>query len=107
MHGNEVNVRELPEDGVLLDVREEGEWRAGHAPEAVHIPLSELPGRLDDVPDAQPVYVICKVGGRSAQAAAWLSNLGRQAVNVAGGMESWQAAGRPMTSETHEEPKVV
>jgi rhodanese-related sulfurtransferase len=107
MSSLDVDVSALPDDGVLLDVREPDEWQAGHAPGALHIPLRELPERLDEIPDSEPLYVVCKVGGRSAHAAAWLNSIGRAAVNVAGGMESWQAAGRPMTSETGSEPFVA
>lgn len=102
----EVDVRAVPDDAFLLDVREHDEWRAGHVPSAVHIPLGELQGRLDEVPAGQTVYVICRVGGRSAHAAAWLNHVGRAAVNVGGGMHSWSAAGRSMVSEIGQEPFV-
>ncbi|GLW23968.1 MULTISPECIES: rhodanese-like domain-containing protein [Microbispora] len=97
----------LPEGAYLLDVREDEEWRAGHAPEAVHIPLGELQARVDEVPPDRPVYVVCRVGGRSAHAAMWLNHIGREAVNVDGGMMSWAAAGRPMVSETGGNPYVA
>lgn len=93
----------MPTEGLaLLDVREPDEWAAGHAPEAVHIPLGELPGRVDelsDLPDDRPLYVVCRSGGRSAQAAAWLNANGWDAVNVAGGMKSWRTEGRPLVSD--------
>ena len=96
-------VRDLPKDGlVLLDIREDDEWAAGHAPAAVHIPMGELParvGELENLPDDQPIHVICRSGGRSARATAWLNNSGWDAVNVAGGMGSWQREGRPIVSE--------
>lgn len=96
-------VRDLPKDGlVLLDVREDDEWAAGHAPAALHIPMGELPARvseLGNLPDDQPIHVICRSGGRSARATAWLNNSGWDAVNVAGGMGSWQREGRPMVGE--------
>ncbi|GDY31171.1 rhodanese-like domain-containing protein [Gandjariella thermophila] len=94
-----VTASEVPEDAVLLDVREPDEWTAGHAPRAVHIPLGELAGRLGEVPEEGQVYVICRSGGRSARAAAYLNQNGWEAVNVDGGMKSWAAAGRPMVSE--------
>lgn len=96
-------VRDLPKDVVtLLDVREDYEWAAGHAPGAKHIPLGELPTRvaeLADLPDGQPLYVICHTGVRSARAAAWLNATGWDAVNVAGGMDAWAYEGRPMTTD--------
>ena len=61
----------LPDTLVVLDVREQSEWVHGHIDGAHHIPLSELGGRLADVPDDR-LLVVCKIGGRSAQAVAWL-----------------------------------
>ncbi len=98
------SVTDLPSEGlVLLDVREDDEWAAGHAPEAKHVPLGELParvGELAELPDDRPVYVVCRSGGRSARAAAWLNAAGVvDAVNVAGGMKSWQTEGRALVGE--------
>lgn len=97
------SVKDLPEsDLVLLDVREPDEWQAGHAPEAVHIPLRDVParmGELADFPDDQPIYVVCRTGGRSEQATAFLNANGFEAVNVAGGMKSWQTEGRDMVAD--------
>lgn len=94
-----VSVTELPAGAVLLDVRENNEWTAGHAPEAVHIPMGEVHRRLDDLPEDDEVYVICRSGGRSAQVTAFLNSRGRRAVNVAGGMQAWASAGRGMVGE--------
>lgn len=96
----------IPEGLRILDVREDAEWVHGHIEGALHIPLSELGGRLDDVPVEQTL-VVCKVGGRSAQATAWLTQQGREVVNLDGGMLDWEAAGRPMVSETGRDPQVV
>ncbi|MFI7615516.1 rhodanese-like domain-containing protein [Nonomuraea terrae] len=103
----EIEANALPDDAYLLDVREQEEWLAGHAPQAVHIPMTQIQGRLDEVPADRTVYVVCRVGGRSMQVAAWLNQLGRDAVNVAGGMQSWEAASRPMESETGQPPFVA
>ncbi|GAA4054302.1 rhodanese-like domain-containing protein [Nonomuraea soli] len=102
----EIQASEVPDDAYLLDVREQVEWVSGHAPKAVHIPLGELQARVDEVPAGETVYVICRVGGRSYNAAAWLNHIGRQAVNVDGGMQAWDAARLPMVSETGHEPFV-
>ena len=102
-----VDIAGLPADGYLLDVREFDEWEAGHAPEAVHLPLSELMDRADEVPAGRDVYVICRSGSRSDRAAGYLNQLGRTSWNVAGGMLAWQAAGRPMVSEDGSQPSVV
>ncbi|GAA5047182.1 rhodanese-related sulfurtransferase [Thermocatellispora tengchongensis] len=103
----EVPAAGVPADAYLLDVRELDEWQAGHAPGATHIPLSELQHRVGEIPQDTEVYVICRVGGRSAQATMWLNHLGHQALNVEGGMQSWAAAGREMTSETGTDPYVA
>jgi rhodanese-related sulfurtransferase len=102
-----VSVSEVPEDAAVLDVREDEEWVAGHIDGARHIAMGAVPGRLDDIPDGDPLYVVCRGGGRSARVAAWLNANGFDAVNVAGGMGEWEAAGRPMVSETGTPPYVV
>ncbi|MCW2722639.1 rhodanese-like domain-containing protein [Pseudonocardia sp.] len=94
-----VGMTDLPTDAVLLDVREDDEWTAGHAPDATHVPMNEVPGRIADLPDGDPLYVICRSGGRSGRVVAFLAQQGVQAVNVDGGMQAWAAAGRPMVSE--------
>jgi rhodanese-related sulfurtransferase len=96
----------LPEGLAVLDVREPVEWRHGHIEGALHIPLRDLPGRLDEVPTGQTL-VVCRVGGRSAQAAAYLLQQGRDVVNLDGGMLDWEAAGRALVSETGQPPVVV
>ncbi len=100
-----VRVADLPDDATLLDVREDDEWQAGHAPGALHIPLGQVPSRLAEVPDGE-VHVICRSGGRSGQAVAWLTRNGYDVVNVAGGMQAWLEAGRPMVAESGAEPTV-
>lgn len=105
-----ISVDALPDplpDGVsYLDVREPEEWQAGHIEGAAHIPLSELPGRIGELPPGDLVLV-CKVGGRSAQAAMYLGQQGYGVVNLAGGMLDWEAAGRPMVSENGQPPSVI
>jgi len=64
------DVNSLPEGGLLLDVREDDEWTAGHAPTATHIPMSEFVARKEELGAPEgPVYVICRAGSRSAQVA--------------------------------------
>jgi rhodanese-related sulfurtransferase len=97
----------LPGGIYLLDVREDDEWAAGHAPDAVHIPVGALNQRVGEIPQDQEVYVICRSGARSAYAAQALAGAGWRAVNVADGMTGWAVAGRPMVSETGAEPYVA
>jgi rhodanese-related sulfurtransferase len=79
---------------VLLDVRETGEWAAGHAPGATHLPLSRL--TPDAVPSGTTVLCVCRSGGRSGKATEALRNVGIDAVNVASGMNAWAASGLPV-----------
>jgi rhodanese-related sulfurtransferase len=103
----EVMSAALPAGAFLLDVREDDEWVAGHAPEAVHVRLGELGVRLDELPRDREVYVICRSGNRSAYAAQALASRGLNTVNVSDGMTGWAVAGRPMVSEDGAEPHVA
>lgn len=96
----------VPADAALLDVREQDEWDAGHVDGALHIPIGEVIARLGELPDER-LYVLCRVGGRSAQVVQYLVQQGRDAVNVDGGMHAWQGAGRPMVSSTGQEAFVL
>lgn len=107
MSDSSVTVPEIPEGANILDVREDDEFDAGHIEGAQHIPLGDLPARYDEVPLDEDVYVICRTGGRSRKAAAWLNQNGFDAINVDGGMGSWNLDhGKPIVSEGGEEPWV-
>ncbi|WP_372452262.1 rhodanese-like domain-containing protein [Saccharothrix obliqua] len=99
---------ELPDGKVLLDVREADEWTAGHAPGALHLPMSELAQRLGELPDGVEFYVVCRAGGRSARVTQYLNANGWDATNVDGGMQVWAAQGRPLVGEVEgAEPEVI
>lgn len=102
-----VDVTEIPEGAQLIDVREQNEWDAGHAPGAQHLPASELVARLGDLPEDGDLYLICRSGGRSAQASQWLNHNGYDAINVRGGMDAWFEAGLPMESDGDSDPFVL
>ena len=102
-----VSVGDISSNAKILDVREDYEWEAGHVDGAIHIPLDALPERIDDLDPDQDLAVICRTGGRSARATAWLESHGYSAVNVTGGMGAWLEAGKPMVSDTGQEPTVV
>ena len=91
----EVTVQEVPVGAQLIDVREPEEYAEVHAAGAVNIPLSELPQRTGEIDTDRPVYLICKSGGRSAQAAAYLEqSVGYDnLINVEGGTTAWVRAG--------------
>jgi len=96
----------IPEGVTVIDVREPVEWQHGHIEGATHIPLHDLPGRVSDVPEGQTI-VVCKVGARSAQAVLYLGRLGHDVVNLGGGLVEWEAAGRPLVSETAQAPQII
>ena len=103
----EVLSADLPAGVFLLDVREDDEWTAGHAPDAVHVRLGDLGARVDELPRDREVYVICRTGNRSAYATQALTAGGLNAINVGDGMTGWAVAGRPMVSEDGGEPYVA
>ncbi len=90
-------VLELQRAGALLvDVREADEWQAGHVPGALLLPLSELPERWRELPDADRTVFVCRTGGRSRQAADAFAAAGRAGcANLGGGSQAWVAAGLP------------
>lgn len=83
-------------EALLLDVREQDEWQAGHAPGAVHIPLGELERRVAELPRERRVVAVCRSGNRSALATASLRAAGLDVDNLEGGMKAWQKAGLPL-----------
>ena len=94
-----VNKLEDQKDGTLfVDVRETDEFAAGHIPQTVNMPLSELGFHLKELQASRQIYVSCLGGVRSAAAAKTLIYLGIEAVvNVSGGFRAWSAAGYPVT----------
>ncbi len=89
-------VQELHAAGeiIIIDVREEAEFKDGHIPGAQLIPLGQLANRLGEVPRDETVVVVCRSGNRSAQAHRLLLDEGFTNVhNMKGGMLDWVAAG--------------
>lgn len=85
------------EDGaVVIDVREAGEYSAGHVPGAVHHPMSRLTSRLDQLDRTSPVHLICGSGNRSRAMTDLLTSLGFDAIDVLGGTSAWIRSGRPV-----------
>src|SRR4029453_11381372 len=103
-----VQVTELPDDAALVDVRGRDEWVAGHAPEAVFIPMGDFPSQIEELPIGdEPLAIVCRSGNRSGRVVAWLAQQGIDAVNVAGGMQAWDAAGKPMVAEDGGPARVI
>ena len=92
----EISVQELKrrqdagETVRLLDVREPWEVAIASVPGAFNIPLSELPQRLQELDPKAETVVMCKVGGRSSRAAAFLQTRSFEHVaNLVGGIDAW------------------
>ena len=86
----------LDRGAVVVDVREPVEFRDGHLPGAVNIPMGQLTRRLDELDRTRPVYVVCASGNRSGAMVDVLTAAGYDATNVAGGTSAWIRAGRPI-----------
>jgi rhodanese-related sulfurtransferase len=89
----------LQSGALLLDVREDDEWEAGHAPDASHIRLSEVPDKYEALAKERPIVCVCRAGGRSARAAAFLGEQGFTTYNLDGGMNAWHAADEPVVTD--------
>jgi rhodanese-related sulfurtransferase len=83
---------------LLLDVREDHEWQAGHAPEATHLPMSRIGAEVAQLPTDRLIVCVCHVGARSAAVAEALTNAGFSAANLVGGMDAWAAQGLPVVN---------
>ena len=88
----------LDKGALLLDVREPDEWRTGHAPPATLIPMGQVLAKTNDLPRDRTIVVVCRSGGRSAAVTDALRAGGFDAVNLAGGMSAWSAAGLPVVT---------
>ena len=86
----------LDRGAAVVDVREPDEFRDGHLPGAVNIPMGQLTRRLDELDRGRPVYVVCASGNRSGAMVDVLTAAGYDATNVAGGTSAWIRAGRPI-----------
>jgi rhodanese-related sulfurtransferase len=92
---------------IVVDVRTHREWAMGHIPGAIHIPLSELPRRLEELPADGSLITQCASGARSAIAASLLLMAGASSVeNLAGGIQAWTNAGLTLTTEESPLPVV-
>ena len=92
--------RTLVESGaLLLDVREPDEWVSGHAPDARHVPMSDVPNALDALPRDRRVVAVCRSGARSGRVTEFLVAQGFDVVNLAGGMQAWASAGHPVVTD--------
>jgi rhodanese-related sulfurtransferase len=100
--------RRLADGGAfLLDVREDDEWEAGHAPDAVHVAMSLIPDRIDQIPTDRTVVCVCRVGGRSVAVAGTLAGAGLDVRNLDGGMLAWESAGLPVVTDASGTGRII
>jgi rhodanese-related sulfurtransferase len=92
---------------VLLDVREDDEWEAGHAPEAIHIAMGLVVDRIEEIPPDRTVVCVCRVGGRSGAVARVLAGAGYDARNLEGGMLAWELVGLPVVVATGDIGRII
>lgn len=91
------------EDSVMIDVREDSEYKDGHIIDAVHIPLGKLDQRIVELEKfrEKSIIVSCRSGHRSSNACARLRKSGFETVyNLKGGVMAWQSAGLPLQKQT-------
>ncbi len=82
------------ENVLILDVREQSEYDAGHIPGITLIPMGEVPTRLNEIPTDKEVILTCRSGNRSGQVTDFLRQQGYTNVhNMEGGIVAWEAAG--------------
>lgn len=82
----------------ILDVRQRLEWKMGHIEGALHIPMGEIAGRLDELPSDKPLVAVCGSGVRSAKVTQFLRTKGFEIENLDGGMKAWKKAGLPVST---------
>jgi hydroxyacylglutathione hydrolase len=84
-------------DKMVLDVRTEDEWDAGHVPGSLNVPVAQLEHRIGEIPRDRPVIVHCQTGSRAAIASSILRARGLDKVGqFPGGFAEWQEAGQPV-----------
>ncbi len=87
-------LKQAQQDGaIVVDVRNDDEYAAGHVPGAASLPLPDIEAGKQELPKDQTVYLICQGGGRSGKAADLLGQVGYDVRSVAGGTTAWIEAG--------------
>ncbi len=81
---------------LVVDVRQNGEYKRGHIQGAIHIPLAQLSSRMGKLPAGKTIVTVCQSGHRSATAARTLTRAGHDVLNLRGGMNAWRRAGLPI-----------
>jgi rhodanese-related sulfurtransferase len=99
--------RLVAEGALLLDVREDDEWAAGHAPSAVHLPMGQVVDRMGELAAGRTIVCMCRAGGRSQSVALRLAGSGFDVRNAVGGMQAWAAHGLPVVDAAGAPGRVI
>lgn len=83
-------------EATAIDIRGDEDWRNGHIPGARHCGDEEIEQALEEIDEEQTVIVACEDGKRSSEVAGEISEQGREAVSIEGGMDSWRSDDKPM-----------
>ncbi len=84
-------------NSLVIDIRGNGEFNAGHLPNSKNIPLADIEKRIDEIPAGKKVLVVCENGQTSGRASAMLKKAGREEVfGLGGGVSAWRQAGLPI-----------
>jgi rhodanese-related sulfurtransferase len=94
----QADLRLRPQDHTLVDVRSREEYRMGHLPGAVNIPLDQLARRVKELPAGKPVVVVCATGNRSMSGSRIVAGAGGypKVYNLKGGTMAWSRQGLPI-----------
>ena len=106
----EITVEELKEvadESIVIDVREEYEFIEVRAIGVKLLPLEQIPDAASSLPKEKQIFIICASGNRSMVACEYLNSKGFDAVNVIGGTIAWNAAGYPVSRGPFEGTEVL
>ena len=106
---NEITVeglKEIADESIVIDVREEYEFIEVRATGVKLLPLEQIPDASSTLPKEKQIFIICASGNRSMVACEYLNSKGFDAVNVIGGTIAWNAAGFPVRSGPFEDTEV-
>lgn len=92
---------------LMIDVREDDEWAAGHAPVALHLPMGQVVERIGELPTSRTIVCMCRAGGRSGSVALHLAGSGYDVRNIAGGMQAWEAHGLPVVDASGDPGRII
>lgn len=90
------------DEAIVLDIRDRKDFAAGHITGSVHIPMTNLDKRIDELKkhESKTIIVVCKMGNTAAAAVAKLNKAGyAQAVKLKGGMMQWQTEALPLVKK--------